>query len=66
VAVYLALRDKMNPTVNIAIVSTAQIARFVAPVLVLLSFLVGPSRMPLVFNGLELAAIALAVLIATR
>jgi Ca2+:H+ antiporter len=66
VAVYFALRDKMDLTVNIAIGSSAQIALFVASVLVLLSFLVGPFPMPLVFNGLELAAIALAVLIANQ
>jgi Ca2+:H+ antiporter len=66
VAVYFALRDKMDLTVNIAIGSSAQIALFVSPVLVLLSFFVGPFPMPLVFNGLELAAIALAVLIANQ
>ena len=66
VAVYFAMRDKMDLTVNIAIGSSAQIALFVAPVLVLLSFFVGPFPMPLVFNGLELAAIALAVLIANQ
>ncbi|MFL6186580.1 MAG: hypothetical protein ACJ745_17530, partial [Actinomycetes bacterium] len=35
VAVYFALRDKMDLSVNIAIGSSAQIALFVAPVLVL-------------------------------
>ncbi len=38
VAVYFALRDKMDLSVNIAIGSSAQIALFVAPVLVLASF----------------------------
>ena len=51
-------RDKMDLSVNIAIGSSAQIALFVAPVLVLLSFFVGPFPMPLVFNGFELGAIA--------
>ena len=37
-----------------------------APVLVLVSFVFGPSPMPLVFNGFELAALVLAVLIANR
>ena len=64
VAVYFALRDKMDLTVNIAIGSSAQVALFVAPVLVLLSFVVGPFPMPLVFNGFELGAILIAVLIA--
>jgi Ca2+:H+ antiporter len=66
VAVYFASRDKMDLSVNIAIGSSAQIALFAAPVLVLLSFVVGPFPMVLVFNGLELAAIVLAVLIAVQ
>jgi Ca2+:H+ antiporter len=66
VAVYFASRDKMDLSVNIAIGSSAQIALFVAPVLVLLSFVVGPFPMSLVFNGLELGAIVLAVLIANQ
>jgi Ca2+:H+ antiporter len=66
VAVYFAWRDKMDLSINIAIGSSAQIALFVAPVLVLLSFLVGPFPMPLVFNGLELGAILLAIVIANQ
>jgi Ca2+:H+ antiporter len=66
VAIYFAARDKMDLSVNIAIGSSAQIALFAAPVLVLLSFVVGPFPMPLVFNGLELGAILMAVLIANQ
>jgi Ca2+:H+ antiporter len=66
VAVYFAWRDKMDLSINIAIGSSAQIALFVAPVLVLLSFVVGPFPMPLVFNGLELGAIILAIIIANQ
>jgi Ca2+:H+ antiporter len=66
VAVYFASRDKMGLSVNIAIGSAAQIALFAAPVLVLVSFFVGPFPMALVFNGLELGAIVLAVLIANQ
>jgi Ca2+:H+ antiporter len=66
VAIYFAARDKMDLSVNIAIGSSAQIALFAAPVLVLLSFFVGPFPMALVFNGLELGAILLAVLIAQQ
>ena len=66
VAIYFASRDKMDLSVNIAIGSSAQIALFAAPVLVLLSFVVGPFPMALVFNGLELGAILLAVLIAVQ
>jgi Ca2+:H+ antiporter len=66
VAIYFAARDKMDLAVNIAIGSSAQIALFAAPVLVLLSFVVGPYPMALVFNGLELGAIVLAILIAQQ
>ena len=63
VAVLVAAKDKMDLAVNIALGSSAQIALFVAPVLVLLSFLVGPDPMALVFNGYELGALLFAVLI---
>jgi Ca2+:H+ antiporter len=64
VAVLVARKDKMDLAVNIAIGSSAQIALFVAPVLVLLSFVVGPNPMALVFNGYEVGALLFAVLIA--
>jgi len=63
VAVLVAAKDKMDLAVNIALGSSAQIALFVAPVLVLLSFVVGPDPMALVFNGYELGALLFAVLI---
>lgn len=62
VALYFAKKDKMDLTVNIAIGSGAQIALFVAPVLVLASLVLGPAPMALVFNGYELAAILVAIL----
>ena len=64
VAIYFAARDKMDLSVNIAIGSSAQIALFAAPVLVLVSLFLGPFPMALVFNGLELGALFLAILIA--
>lgn len=63
VAVVAATKDKMDLAVNIAVGSSAQIGLFVAPVLVLLSFLIGPAPMALVFNGYEIAAMLLAALI---
>jgi len=66
VAVLVARKDNMDLAVNIAIGSSAQIALFVAPLLVLLSFVFGPFPMPLVFNGFEVAALVLAVIIANR
>ena len=64
VAVLMAYKNKMNLAVNIAIGSSAQVALFVAPVLVIASFFMGPFPMPLVFNGFELGAVVLAILIA--
>jgi Ca2+:H+ antiporter len=64
VAVLVAIKDKMDLAVNIAIGSSAQIALFVAPVLVLTSFVLGPGPMPLVFNGFEIAALVIAALVA--
>jgi Ca2+:H+ antiporter len=66
VAIYFAARDKMDLAVNIAIGSSAQIALFAAPVLVLLSLVVGDFPMALVFNGFELGAVVLAVFIAQQ
>jgi len=65
VAVVAAAKDKMDLAVNIAVGSAAQIGLFVAPVLVLLSFLIGPAPMSLVFNLYELAALLAAGLVAT-
>jgi Ca2+:H+ antiporter len=64
VAIYFAARDKMDLAVNIAIGSSAQIALFVAPVVVLASFFLGPGPMPLVFNGFEIGGVLLATLVA--
>ena len=66
VAVLVAHKDKMDLAVNIAIGSSAQIALFVAPVLVIASVIIGPYPMALVLNGFELAAILLAMLIANH
>jgi Ca2+:H+ antiporter len=66
VAVLVARKDKMDLAVNIAIGSSAQIALFAAPVLVLCSFVIGPHPMALVFNGFEVGALVLAVMIANH
>jgi Ca2+:H+ antiporter len=65
VAVVAAAKGKMDLAVNIAIGSGAQIGLFVAPVLVLLSFVVGPGPMAVVFNPYEIAALLAAGLVAT-
>ena len=66
VAVYFAARDKVDLSISIAVGSSAQIALFVLPVLVILSFFVGPFPLSLEFSGLEIGAILLAVLIAAH
>ena len=66
VAVLVAAKNKMDLAVNIAIGSSAQIALFVAPVLVLCSFFLGPHPMPLVFNAFEIGGVIIAVLIAAQ
>ncbi len=65
VAILVAYKNKMDLAVNIAIGSSAQVALFVGPLLVVLSFFFGPQPMPLIFNGLEIAALLLAVFAAS-
>jgi Ca2+:H+ antiporter len=61
-AVIVAMKDKMDLAVSIAMGSTLQIALFVAPVLVLVGFFIG-RPLDLFFNLFELAAIAVTMLI---
>ncbi|MCU1381446.1 MAG: Calcium/proton exchanger [Acidobacteria bacterium] len=60
-AVTAARRDEMTLAVEISVGSSAQIALFVAPALVLYSFALG-RPMTLLFNAFEITAIALSVL----
>jgi Ca2+:H+ antiporter len=60
-AVTAARRDQMTLAVEIAVGSSAQIALLVAPAVVLYSFAIG-LPMSLLFNPLEITAIALSVL----
>jgi Ca2+:H+ antiporter len=66
VAVYFAARDKVDLSISIAVGSSAQIALFVMPVLVIVSFFIGPFPLSLEFSGLEIGAILLAVIIAAH
>jgi Ca2+:H+ antiporter len=66
VAVYVAAKNKMDLAVNIAIGSSAQVALFAIPLLVILSFFIGDTPLALVFNGFELGAIIIAVIIANH
>lgn len=62
-AVMLAMRNKIGAAVEIAIGSSLQIALFVAPVLVIVSYFFG-NTMNIVFTTYELAGIAIASFIA--
>jgi Ca2+:H+ antiporter len=61
-AILMAIDNKMDVAIGIAIGSSTQIALFVAPVLVFASYVVGPAPMNLLFTVFEVAAIGLAVL----
>ena len=61
-AVLMAVKDKMNAAVEIALGSSLQIILFVVPALILLSLLFTP--MSIVFTPFELVALTASVLIA--
>lgn len=61
-AVTVAMKDKMDLSLSVAVGSSLQIALFVAPVLVLAGWFLG-QPMDLNFNPFELVAVAVAVLI---
>jgi Ca2+:H+ antiporter len=62
-AVTVAMKDKMDLSVSVALGSSLQIALFVAPVLVLAGYVMG-KPMDLNFNPFELVAVMVSVLIA--
>jgi len=61
-AVVLAANNQMDAAIAIAVGSSTQIALFVAPVLVFISYVVGPQPMNLLFTVFELVAIAVSLL----
>lgn len=61
-AITMAVKDKMDISVEIAVGSTLQVAMFVAPVLVIISLFM-PQSMPLVFTLPELVAMITAALL---
>src|SRR6266481_329428 len=62
-AIAMARKNKVDLSVGIALGSSIQIALFVAPVLVLLSYAVAPQPLELAFGRAELGSLFLAVLI---
>ena len=63
-AVLVAMKNRMDLSIQIAIGSALQIALFVAPVLVFVSYLpIFPERLKLMFTMLEVVAVAVSVMI---
>ncbi len=62
-AILMAMKNKMDIAVTIAIGSSSQVALLLAPVLVFLSYFVGPAPMDLVFSPLEVLAIILSAIL---
>ena len=60
-AVLVAMKDRMDLSIGIAIGSSIQIALFAAPFLVLISYLIAPAPMDLVFSPAEVLAVTLSV-----
>ncbi|HEU4345068.1 MAG TPA: calcium/proton exchanger [Candidatus Binatia bacterium] len=60
-AVVAAMKDRMDLSLSIAIGSSVQVALFVAPLLVLISYAIGPRPMDLAFSGGLVLTIILAV-----
>ena len=65
-AILVARKNRMDLALGIAIGSSIQIALFVAPMLVLLSYFIAPSPMNLVFTPAEVIAVTLSVLICAQ
>ena len=63
-AVLMAMKNKMDLALNIAIGSSLQIALFVAPVLVFASYFVAKGPMDLLFTPMEVVAIAISAAVA--
>ncbi len=61
-AILVALKNKMDLSIQIAVGSSVQIALFVAPLLVFLSYFLAPEPMDLRFTALEVVAVVLAAL----
>ncbi len=63
-AVMMARRDRMDLAIGISLGSSIQIALFVAPLLVFLSYAVAPHPLDLVFTPAEVLAVVVAVMVA--
>jgi Ca2+:H+ antiporter len=57
-AIFLAAKNKMDISIEIAIGSSTQLALFVAPMLVFASLVAGEPYLDLIFSSFEIAAVA--------
>lgn len=64
-AILVAMRNRMEMAVSIAIGSSTQIALFVAPLLVLLSLWIAPAPLSLAFSGVEVFLVMAATFVAS-
>jgi Ca2+:H+ antiporter len=60
-AILMASKNKMDAAITIAVGSSIQVALFVAPVLVFLSYFIAPQPMDLRFTTLEVVAVGISV-----
>lgn len=65
-AILMAWKNRMDLSLSIAVGSSIQVALFVAPVLTLLSYAVGPAPMNLVFTPAEVLAVVVTAVIASQ
>jgi Ca2+:H+ antiporter len=65
-AILVAMRNRMDLALGVAIGSSIQVALFVAPVLVFASHWIGPRPMDLVFSPAEVLAVVLCVILTAQ
>ncbi|WP_020695808.1 calcium/proton exchanger [Reyranella massiliensis] len=64
-AIMVAMRNRMEMAVGIAVGSSTQVALFVAPLLVLLSLWIAPEPLSLAFSGVEVFLVMAATFVAS-
>ena len=64
-AVIMAMRNRMEIALSVAVGSTTQIALFVAPLLVLLSLVIAPAPLSFAFAPVEMFLVLMATFVAS-
>ena len=62
-AVTVAIKDKMDLAIGVAVGSSMQIALLVIPLVVVLGWIIGNDNMTLLFDGFQIAVLFVAVLL---